>query len=253
MKPAFFGEINRARFKHLTATLLLLGTTLFSTGQALSQSGSTTTAASSSLDFDRDSPEKVYATKSIYQIYRKNRKIGQHTLQFQRNGNALIVNVESDIKVTVLKVPVFRFNYKAEEIWEDGSLLSVRATVVENGETATNTLDNSTSGARLTGATETLNRETLDYASNHWHPGVTRENEIFNTLTGRASVVELVNAGTETIDLPSGQIEATRFNYSGDIVATSWYDNEGRWVKLRFAGEDGSTIEYRYDANASGK
>ena len=37
---------------------------------------------------------------------------------------------------------------------------------------------------------------------------------------------------------------ATRYAYSGDLKADVWYDDAGRWVKLRFRGRDGSVIEY---------
>ena len=37
---------------------------------------------------------------------------------------------------------------------------------------------------------------------------------------------------------------ATRYAYTGDLDNEVWYDDVGRWVKMRFKGRDGSTIDY---------
>ena len=41
-----------------------------------------------------------------------------------------------------------------------------------------------------------------------------------------------------------GPVMATRYAYSGELQTEVWYDECGRWVKMRFAGRDGSIIDY---------
>jgi hypothetical protein len=48
----------------------------------------------------------------------------------------------------------------------------------------------------------------------------------------------------EFVDTERGPVMATRYAYHGDLETEVWYDDFGRWVKMRFAGRDGSTIEY---------
>ena len=52
------------------------------------------------------------------------------------------------------------------------------------------------------------------------------------------------SSALENVVTEIGRIPATRFAYSGDLQNEVWYDDAGRWVKMRFKGRDGSTIEY---------
>jgi hypothetical protein len=40
-------------------------------------------------------------------------------------------------------------------------------------------------------------------------------------------------------------VEATHYKYEGEIQNDVWYDAEGRWVRMKFLGDDGSAIEFR--------
>jgi geranylgeranyl diphosphate synthase type II len=48
----------------------------------------------------------------------------------------------------------------------------------------------------------------------------------------------------EYVATERGQVPATYYRYTGDLLAELWYDDDGRWVKMRFKGRDGSMIEY---------
>ncbi|MFK7857027.1 MAG: DUF6134 family protein [Granulosicoccus sp.] len=176
-----------------------------------------------------------YGPETRFTIMRKGKKIGTHILTFDKQDDSLRVNVESNIRVTILKIPVFKFRYTATEIWRDNQLSLVSATTVEDGKSKTVGFDAALAEAPAT------------FATNHWHRGVLSVNQIFNTITGDVSQVSLTEIGAETFDNGSGTIEATRFRYSGDIEADVWYDNEGLWARLQFKGEDSSTIDYIRD------
>ena len=71
------------------------------------------------------------------------------------------------------------------------------------------------------------------------------QKRVLNTLTGNVNNVTLVAKGREAIATERGDVVATRYAYTGDLVDTEvWYDDAGRWVKLRFMGRDGTPIEY---------
>ena len=86
------------------------------------------------------------------------------------------------------------------------------------------------------------------FPTNHWNKHVTSETRVLNTITGNINGkrTRITPARREGVDTPRGKVMATRYDYDGDLTDTSaWYDDQGRWVKLRFKGRDGSTIEYR--------
>ena len=82
------------------------------------------------------------------------------------------------------------------------------------------------------------------YPTNHWNPAVVEQVRVLNTLTGKINNVQIKAQNKESVLTENGTIEATRYAYSGDLETEVWYDDAGRWVKMRFKARDGSTINY---------
>jgi len=160
-----------------------------------------------------------YGPVTRYGITRKGTRIGTHELRFAIDGNRVTVSVESKIRVTVLKVPVFTFRYVAEEVWEDNQLLSVAATTTEN-------------------------KKVTQVSSNHWNPHVIGSERIFNTLTGKESNIDMEDLGQESLTTGRGEVETRHYRMGGDIQAEVWYDQSLRWTRLSFPGKDGNQVDY---------
>ncbi len=204
-----------------------------------------TLVANNTTRVDNRNPGVAYGNRARYGIYRKNKRIGDHTLSFSTEGDKTTVEVESRIKVTVLKVPVYRFDYRSIETWQNGVLQEVSASVNDNGDKHRVTAKRNADIMMLTDSEGKQSQSTLNYTSNHWNINVLKEDVLFNTLTGRANKVELQALGLTTLTIDQQSIEANHFRYAGDLDTDVWYDTSNRWVMLRFKGEDGSTIEYR--------
>lgn len=207
--------------------------------------GNSALALTSRETFDVQAPETAYGQAVNYGIFRNDKPVGQHTVEFRHGETGLQVLVESRIVVSILKVPVFKFNYNAEEVWQAGKLMSVATTVVEKGKTKSATLTPDGAEQTLVDTDGNRTRASLGFTSNHWHPGVLQNTTLFNTLTGRANRYTLTEVGQETLEVANSQIDATRYRYSGELNSDVWYDNQGRWVRLQFSADDGSVIEYR--------
>lgn len=205
----------------------------------------TTALASDASPVDPLNPEAAYGSQVSYAIFRNNKRIGDHTVSFVKENEELRVSVASNLVVTILKIPVYRFNYEATELWRNGVLQEVISTVKEKGKTRSVSLKRQGNKTLLTEPSGDTTLTSLDFASNHWHPGVLETPAIFNTLTGKANNISITNKGVETVPLGEDTITATHFHYSGELQTDVWYDDRQRWVKLRFQGSDGSTIEYR--------
>lgn len=187
---------------------------------------------------------KRYENPTTYTITRKGKRIGTHELRFDTANNQLVVSVSSKIRVTILKVPVFLFDYQSTEIWNDGKLTSASSKVRENNK---NTSVSMLSGENSTQLNKLKGRQTVDrlfYTSNHWNSKVLNQTRVFNTLSGKASNVSIALVED---NVKMNGIDCRRYRYYGDIKADVWYDTSGRWVKLQFKGDDGSTIEYTID------
>lgn len=227
--------MNRIDYQYLLVFILLI---IFNAAQALTPRQT----------FDVKAPETAYGPTVKYAIFRNDKAVGEHTVEFRHGESGLQVMLESRIVVTILKVPVFKFTYNAEEQWQDGKLLSVATVVVEQGKTKKVSLNIDGAEQTLVDTEGNRTRATLGLTSNHWHPGVLENNTLFNTLTGRANRYTLTEVDNGLLNVGGSKINATHYRYSGELNSDVWYDEQGRWVQLRFSADDGSTIEYRLAA-----
>jgi hypothetical protein len=189
-------------------------------------------------------PLALYGGDIEFDVLRKGTKVGFHRVRFERDEEELVVSSIFQLEVNVLFFTAFRYLYESEGRWRHGQLLSLNATVSDNGKASF--IEAAREGARMTirtGDTDFATDSTL-FPTNHWNAAVLPQSRVLNTLTGRINDVSIEPQGRETVRTERGEVLATRYAYSGELEAEVWYDDAGRWVKLRFRGRDGSTVEY---------
>jgi len=189
----------------------------------------------------------LYSEQTTYSIYRKGKKIGKHVLTITSNENRISVDIDSRITVRILKIPVFKFRYQSTERWENGQLVSVESITNTDKKIETASLKNEPNGSVLRNDSGESKSELLQYATNHWHIGAVSQANLFNTIKGTNSKVVVTPLGIKNLSINKQNIDASHYQYSGDIIAQSWYDKNQRWVKLAFTGTDGSEITYLID------
>lgn len=193
-----------------------------------------------------------YGDRIAFDVIREGSKVGVHETRFDREGEFLKVTSAMKLKVKVLFIPVYKFRYNSEGLWCGNSIHALKAEVNDNGDrnsiVAARKADKLVIGdgqAALTVTDDVL-------PTNHWNPAILDDNTVLNTLTGNLNNVEIIKRDPEMVETRNGQIRATRYEYQGDLETEAWYDDEGRWVKLRFEAKDGSTIEYVCTSCAAG-
>lgn len=172
-------------------------------------------------------PIGLYGTPHLkFDIVRKGQSIGAHEVRFDTQGSTLAVDVRTRIDVSILFVPVYSYDYQSREVWCADQLMSIRSTVNENGQKG-----------------ET-HAERPGYATNHWNIAALDKDQLFNTLTGRHNRIEIATSQDQLwFDQIGGHVPAQRFDVSGELQFTSWYDQQGRWLKLAFLDKRGTPIE----------
>lgn len=189
-------------------------------------------------------PLDLYGEEVRFDIVRKGRTVGSHVVSFRRAGEAIETRSEVRIAIDVLIFKAFRYRYDSDARWEDGQLSQLTVDVDDNGKRTQ--LTAAVEGDALSG---TLNSAAFTaaaplYPTEHWNPGVLPQRRVLNTLTGKVNNVIIEPGAREYVATERGQVPATYYRYTGDLLAELWYDDDGRWVKMRFKGRDGSMIEY---------
>jgi hypothetical protein len=191
-------------------------------------------------------PIALYGDAMVFDVYRKNNKVGEHRVDFKRDGDTLTVNSRLNIAVDVLFFTAYSFDYDSTEIWRDGKVTAVNVNVDDNGKVAKISARLEDGLFKIDGPRGTYIAADWVFPTNHWHRGQANSKTIFNTLNGRLTQVVVVDRGIERVQTGQGSVDADKLEYTGQLKDTEvWYDADNRWVKMRFKARDGSFIEYR--------
>lgn len=222
----------------------LIGCWLFVSAAVIFLPVGDTAAAGARLPKAGSDPLSLYGPAIDFDVFRKGDKIGFHRVRFERAGADLIVTNTFQLEVRVLFFTAFRFLYHSEARWQQGQLVSLAADVNDGGKSIS--IKAARQGGRLTVKNEGgyFAVDAPLFPTNHWNAAVLPETRVLNTLTGRINNVRIEPRGREEVATEWGDITATRYAYTGDLKAEVWYDDAGRWVKLRFQGRDGTDIDY---------
>lgn len=164
-----------------------------------------------------------------FDVVRKGKDIGDHSYRFSGAGDALTVNVETEIavKVPIIRTTAYSFQHKSVESWANGTLRSVRS--------ATN--DDGTPHQLSTDGKGTL-------PASLWNDDILRANSLLNTIDGSIMNIRVSDLGAEQVVTRSGAIPAHHYRLSGDLSRDLWYDAQGNLAHVSFTAEDGSKVTY---------
>lgn len=201
--------------------------------------------AVANTEFDQSpDPLAIYGDEIRFDVMRNGQSVGWHRTTFFENGTELEVLSVLDLQIDFLFFTAFRFRYESEASWRNGALERLKARTDDDG--ARSSFEAVRDGASyvIENERETYNTRSPVYPTDHWNSAVLQQQRVLNTLTGRINEVQITPVNRETVETERGPVMATRYSYTGDLETEVWYDDAGRWVKLRFAARDGSTIEY---------
>ena len=189
-------------------------------------------------------PLALYGDEIVFDVLRKGENVGTHTVRFDRKGRALFVESRFELAIKILFIPVYSFSYLSTARWRDDTIEFLDVDVDDNGELfylkawreedATE-IRSSNGQGRISGQI---------FPTNHWNADVLRASKVLNTLTGKMNNVRIEARGQEYVPTEGGDVKAMRYAYTGELETEVWYDQEDRWVKMRFVGKDGVSIDY---------
>jgi len=189
-------------------------------------------------------PVALYGKEIQFDVLRDGDKVGAHVVQFARNRGVLSVQASFEIAIRFFGFTVYEFSYASAERWRDGRLIELDARIDDDGNKHQVQARAVGRAVEVDGPAGEFKAPADVLPTNHWNVTVLGSDLVLNTLTGNLNSVRIVNVGNALVKTAAGERAAQYFRYTGELETEVWYDAEGRWVKLRFKAEDGSTIEY---------
>jgi hypothetical protein len=188
-------------------------------------------------------PFRLYGDEIAFDVERDGDVVGKYTINFTRTDQGVLAEAKVDVDVSLLFVPVYSLRYHARELWNDGELQSIEAFTNDDGELV------HVQATRESGGLEVkINDKSFETPAvlpiSHWNPALLAGGPLLNGMTGEVDQVQVFEQGLDTVSTRNGSLRARHYLYSGDLNGEIWYDEDGRWVKLRFRAKDGSMIDY---------
>jgi len=174
----------------------------------------------------------LYGADIKFDVYRKGKRIGTHSVDFDKQDGTHTITSGTKLKVKFLFFTAYKFSYSSSEVWSEDELVKVDSVTNDGGDIYETFWDPEAEKHLL--------------PTNHWNPEVLEKSKIYNTISGKLDEVTITPGDWYTIETNTGPRKAQRFEYSGDLENVSvWYDEQQRWVGMEFEGTDGSMIKYR--------
>jgi Domain of unknown function (DUF6134) len=180
-----------------------------------------------------------------FRVMRHGSEIGQHVLNFDRQGNNLTVRIAVDVVVTFASIPIVRYTHHAVESWEGGLLTGLECQTNHNGQHESMSARRNAQGLVVTGSkTATYVAPENALPTSYWNRAMLG-GPMISLEDGVLLRPNEIARGVESVRLASGStIAATRTDLSGAFDAIVWYDGTGTWASLGLTAADGSDIRY---------
>ncbi len=178
-----------------------------------------------------------------FTAYRNGKFLGSHQINFSKLGTQLVVDIEIAFDVKLAFIPLYSYRHSNREIWEDGKLISLKTETDDNGTAFNVTAERVGDRLHVYGSGGKLDLPQDTLTTSYWNEEAVGAGVWLDTQAGNLVRSTVTKRELETVTVEGVPVDAVPYDLDGDITCRLWYA-EGRWVKLSFLGDDGSTIDY---------
>lgn len=181
-----------------------------------------------------------------YDVFRNGDRIGHHKLSFEANGDQLIVQVDIKLRVGLGNLLTFyRYEHEGVEVWEKGRLISVKSRTNNDGYQERLDAVATANGFQIKGSSAEKTLPNPPIPTSYWNGLLVQQAALLDSQNGRMLNVSIAPKAEEKLQIGGQTVSTRRYAIDGELRKDIWYNARGQWVKSRFLGPDGSTIEYR--------
>ncbi|WP_284257956.1 DUF6134 family protein [Acidocella aquatica] len=177
-----------------------------------------------------------------FRVLRNGAPIGEHHLNFSGNGDALVVDINIALLVTFAGIPLFRYGAAVREHWSGGVFQGLESQVNDNGTRLEVHARKVAAGYDVAGVNH--NNPAKSYPE-YTAPPNTMPLTYWNKamLTGTLLNIQTAHCYPAVVNSPgwnnlptAGQevITAQRFDLTGKLHLSVWYDGFSQWSGLAF-------------------
>jgi hypothetical protein len=178
-----------------------------------------------------------------FKVFRNGAAVGEHDVSFTQSGDSLTAVTNFDFIVTLAGIPVYHYTLTATEIWSAGVFQSLATQVNNNGTMLEVHAHKTAAGYDVTDINH--NNPAASYPE-YTAPPDTMPLSYWNKAMLNGTVLNLDTAHSYPViksspgwnSLPTangGNIVAQRFDLTGKLRLSCWYDQFNQWAGLQFS------------------
>lgn len=172
-------------------------------------------------------------------------EIGRHVVRFKEHANRIEVDIDISFTVKFLDIPVYRYNHVNRELWDaNGALIALDSRTDDDGKTAKARLRREGDSLSIEGTANRLCVPGGWLPSSYWNAALIHQTRLIDSRNGGIFAISVTPGPEEQVPVGDKLVMARRYDLSGDLTLSVWYDRRGEWVKLAFDYE-GRHFDYR--------
>ncbi len=187
-----------------------------------------------------------------FDVFRDGDPLGRHTVAFWRDGEKLHVRIDILLEVNLAFITLFRYTHQNHEIWLDDKLIAIDTQTDDDGDKYWLRGRATEAGFEVEGSGGRFIAPANVLPTSYWRPETATRDRLLDTQHGRLVDVATVPIGKEVVEISGRQVEAMRYNVSGDLDLDLWYTQAGEWAKITFEARGAEVVYSRLNGGASG-
>jgi hypothetical protein len=177
-----------------------------------------------------------------FAVFRNGRQVGEHDISFARDGDDLTVETNLAFTVTIAAIPVYTYTLFATEKWSDGVFQRVDSVVNNNGTQIEVHAHKIATGYDVKSINHTHPEKTYpEYTAppntiplTYWNKAMLN-GTVLNVATAHSYPPIVSSPGWNNVPTATdGTILAQRFDVTGKLHLSVWYDRMAQWAGLQF-------------------
>ena len=183
-----------------------------------------------------------------FKIVRDGEEVGQHRIAFRREDGSLLVQSRLEIEVKLLWVTAYRYEQTRSEVWRGRKLVELASVANDDGTFYDIEGRAGPNGMRVTsgrsGNSWTLPPDSVP--ASYWNVSMVtaKGRPLVDAQSGTILDATVKTIGRERVKVGGQDVVATHYRLGAEQPRDLWYDAQGRWVKMRAKGHDGSVAEW---------
>ena len=183
------------------------------------------------------------AGEYTFTVLKDGAPVGEHRFAFDRDGNRIEIEEETDIEVRLALIPIYEYEHDRREVWQNGRALSIDARTNNNGKRLDITVRPDGDGyiRTVNGRVDKFDDSTEILT--FWRRDLVEHDSFFSVVEDKTMRVSFEYLGKEVLKIAGQRLPVDHYRMVGDEEREFWFDPAGHVAKVEFERR-GSEIEY---------